>query len=638
MGFILYAATSNETQPRFVVFGTGSPMKSRSESVADNSGRSSAARKGLKDNSARPSLIDVSQLEAEQEGLFVTIYKAKVRKDVSAGTDQLLNNYLQGDKESISQHNLSAFKSCEVRALMHRKGGHTLPTLLLEFKPETSSEKARKRRSSRTSGLTTKDPWSNILLFRTVPDDHHNIYDWQQVIKPYLRPEGPTDSIITPGPYFHNFSNPFSSRENSVRRSDVMTRGSERNMSSYPHAPRERPTIISPSPSLRSRRSDVSSQASSQHPTLGFVNGHPQTFITTLPNDLPSPASTSYEPQFIEGWTTAQGRSSALSQHTRGSNSIASAAAPSSVSQFASTPPGPRETILDRAFQMKMIPGSERIPEQDEDRLTSLARFEALMQEEDEKNLESARTSDTKDISEWNPDDDSEDDSGSGEPDLNHDSSDEVDDIELSDGDDVGIPSQAQVAIEYISGRRTPIPSKRTLSPAPATPPVPFVNNQAMSAFHGSRYRSPSPLGLRPRTGTNPTPPPNHFSDNHFNRFVPTRSHSSTMINVKPKQEPRPELPQRAETLSAESVASTEKRASRDSAKRLSFQEFTRRLSSTSSLLLVQSNVSGSGTSVRTSYEDDASDQKHAERPGMKSRNCSWRGSVGAFGNEGGFL
>lgn len=521
---------------------------------------------------------------------------------------------------------------------MHRKGGHTLPTLLLEFKPDTSLEKARKRRSSRTTGLTTKDPWANILLFRTVPDDHHNIYDWQQVIKPYLKPEGPTDSIITPGPYFHNFSNPFASRENSVRRSDVMTRGSERNTSSYPHAPRERPTIISPSPSLRSRRSDISSQASSQHPTLGFVNGHPQAFTTTLPNDLPSPASTSYEPQFIEGWTTAQGRSSALSQHTRASNSIASAAPPSSVSQFASTPPGPRETILDRAFQIGVIPGSDRISEKDEDQLTSLARFEALMREVDEKKYESARSSDVRDMSEWNPHDDSEDDSDSGEPEFNNESSDDVDDIELSDEDDAGIPTQAQVALEFISGRRTPIPAKRALSPAPRTPQVPFVNDQAMSAFHGGRFRSPSPTGLRPRTGTNPTPPLNHFSDHHFNRFVPTRSHSSSTVNLKPKPETRPELPQRAETLSADSVTSKEKRASRDSIKRLSFQEFTRRLSSTSSLLLVQSNVSGSGTSVRTSYEDGASEQKEGERPGLKSRNCSWRGSVGAFGNEGGFL
>jgi len=79
-----HATISNETQPRHIVFGTGSPMRSRSESIADNSGRSSAARRGLRDTSARPSLVDVSQLDPEHEGLFVSIYKAKVRKDVQA--------------------------------------------------------------------------------------------------------------------------------------------------------------------------------------------------------------------------------------------------------------------------------------------------------------------------------------------------------------------------------------------------------------------------------------------------------------------------------------------------------------------------------------------------------------------------
>jgi hypothetical protein len=49
-----------------------------------------------------------------------------------------------------------------------------------------------------------------------------------------------------------------------------------------------------------------------------------------------------------------------------------------------SSPPGPRETILDRAFQMRCIPGSDReVP--GEEKLSSLARFDALMREADEK-------------------------------------------------------------------------------------------------------------------------------------------------------------------------------------------------------------------------------------------------------------
>lgn len=580
-------------------------------------------------------------MEPEQEGLFISVYKAKVRTQPTFHA-RIVSNDVQGERELIAHHNLAAFKSCEIRALMHRKGGHTLPTLMLEFKPESLSDKARKRRSSRTSGLTTKDPWTNILLFRSVADDRYNIHDWLAMLRPQLTPESPADSMIMPEPQFHQFSNPFASREISVRRSDIQSRATERNPNSYPHAPRDRPSaIISPSPSLRSRRSDLSSQASSQHP-MGFTNAHAQIYTATLPPDLPSPASTSYETQFIEGWTSAQGRSSALSSHTRGSNSIASAAPPS-INQFASTPPGPRETILDRAFQMKCIPGSERISEDDEDQLTSLARFEALMREVDEKKFDKnspKSNGQSKDVSEWNLDDDSGDDSDSGEPGIDNESSDEVDGLEFSDDEDVRVPPQTQSSMEYTSGRRTPIPGRRPLSPAPSTPPMPYLNTQATSAFHGSR-RTQSPLGLRPRTGTNPTPTSNHFSDNHFQRFLPTRSQSSANVagNASSKVISRPELPHRAETLSADTNLSRENRKSRDSVKRLSFQEFTQRLSSTSSLLLVQTNVSNGGTSGRTSFEVGGNpEQKQGERPEMKARTCSWRGSVGAFGGEGGFL
>lgn len=495
---------------------------------------------------------------------------------------------------------------------------------MLEFKPDPLSDKARKRRSSRTSGLTSKDPWANILLFRTLPDERHNIYDWQAMMKPHLTPESANESPITPSAQFNNFSNPFASREN--RRPDIQSRTSDRNVSSYPHAPRERPSaIISPSPSLRSRRSDLSSQASSQHPPIGFTN-HSQGYTTTIPTDLPSPASTSYEPQFIEGWTAAQGRSSALSSHTRGSNSIASAVAPPAL--IASTPPGPRETILDRAFQMRCIPGSERISENDEDdQLSSLARFEALMREVDEKKLQregSEQEARKKSLSEWNIDEDTEEESDSAEPTIGNDEdSDEVEGLELSDDDDAGIPTQAQVAIP---GRRTPIPGRRPLSPAPSSPPVPFLNTQAMSAFHGLGPQSPN--GLRPRTGTNTS---NHQQEERFSRYIPTRSISAATVPVSR------DLSVSTSTSSNLKVTDgKEKRRSSTSIKRLSFTEFARRLSSTSSLLLVQTNVSSNSGrgSGRTSV--DFGDGKS----GSKNRddNCGWRSSAGVFGNEGGFL
>lgn len=52
-------------------------MKSQNEILAE--GKASVARKALKSTSSKPSLVDVSQT-ASEEGLFVSIYKTKVRR------------------------------------------------------------------------------------------------------------------------------------------------------------------------------------------------------------------------------------------------------------------------------------------------------------------------------------------------------------------------------------------------------------------------------------------------------------------------------------------------------------------------------------------------------------------------------
>lgn len=401
--------------------------------------------------------------------------------------------------------------------MQHRKQSPSLPTLLLELKPDSITDKQRKRRSSRTGGLSSsKDSNPNILLFRTMPEEQHNIYDWQMNVKPLLAQEELEENPLSPISPAFNFSNPFANREarnpSNSQRPEFQQRVSHQN--TYPHAPqpRERPSaLISPSPSLRSRRSDLSSQASSQ-PPMGFTASHPQSY-STLPADLPSPASTSgYDNQFIEGWTSAQGRSSALSSHTRGSNSIASAVAPPLIG---STPPGPRETILDRAFQMRCIPGSDRLPEKDEEKISSIARFEALMREIDErKQAKALAKSPTKEKLDWGLEEESEE-SSEGE-------AGDEDDLGMSD-EEIAIPTPAQRALDYISGRRTPLPSNRPLSPAPRSPPIPFLNPQAMSAFHGHS----SSGGLRPRTGTtssrNGESRPNSFA-------LPTRSISTTGV------------------------------------------------------------------------------------------------------------
>jgi hypothetical protein len=89
----------------------------------------------------------------------------------------------------------------------------------------------------------------------------------------------------------------------------------------------------------------------------------------------------------------------------------------------------------------------------------------------------------------------------------------------------------------------------------------------------------------------------------------------------------------------------------------LSFSEFAKRLSSTSSLLLVQTNASSSSGrdgSRRGSSEYGVEEGRAEERLGLRGgglmsrevgesrserdKRCGWRGSVGVFGSEGGFL
>jgi hypothetical protein len=515
----------------------------------------------------------------------------------------------------------------------YRKQSPSLPTLLLELKPDSLSEKQRKRRSSRAGGLSSaKDPFPNILLFRSVPEERFSIFDWQINLKPLLEPgvdaieEAP---LSPPTQTFPTFSNPFSSRESrgpptapNKAENQFRASGQAPNPLAQVLPPRDRPSaLISPSPSLRSRRSDLSSQASSLHPPLGLTSAHPQSY-STLPADLPSPASTTagYDTPFIEGWTSAQGRSSALSSYTKRSNSIASAAAPAAL--IGSTPPAPRETILDRAFQMRYIPGSERLQNKDEEKISSIARFEALMREVDERKQARAVANQTlKETQGWELDEESEE-SDNGEM-----AGEEDENVALAMSDDeIEMPTPAQRALDYISGRGTHIPPGRSLSPEARTPPIPFLNSQAMSAFHGQPFQ-----GVSSRTGSQPSP---NKSKRPSSLAIPSRSISTTAIPTTKDHGNN--------NLRAGGSDVNEKRRSSTSVKRLSFQEFTKRLSSTSSLLLVQTNASSSG-SRRTSSEYGVDEERPV--PGLRGgaitssdKRCGWRGSVGVRGTEGGFM
>jgi len=527
----------------------------------------------------------------------------------------------------------------------------SLPTMMLEFRPDAPTEIARKRRSSRTGGLTSKDPWASTLLFRTVPEEHYNIYNWQSTIKPQLIPEfHDYRSEMSPiSPVFSSFSNPFA-RDNASSNSarpDFLQRASSQTTTSstYPHAPRDKPSaIISPSPSLRSRRSDLSSRGSSMHPSVGFTTNHPKHY-TTLPSDMPSPASTSgYDNQFIEGWTSAQGRSSTLSSHhTRGSNSIASAFT-MNAPPIGTTPPGPRETILDRAFQMRCIPGGEKIQDKYEEKISSIAKFEVLMKESDERRQQQyvAPTHEEAGRSGWSLDEESDE---SSNDDLDEED-DTADTLDMSD-EDITVPTPAQRALEYISGRRTPLSPSRPLSPEAKDPPIPFLNSQAMSAFHGGPASAING-GLRPRTGT---APPKHNS-RPTSLALPSRSASTATV---PQSKEFHGTSSNGNLKTGDRDAKDIRRRSSTSVKRLSFTEFAKRLSSTSSLLLVQTNASSSSGrdgSRKTSSEYGIEDEKSTKRssvnlrggagpnnPEIRDKRCGWRGSVGVFGsNEGGFL
>lgn len=121
---------------------------------------------------------------------------------------------------------------------------------------------------------------------------------------------------------------------------------------------------------------------------------------------------------------------------------------------------------------------------------------------------------------------------------------------------------------------------------------------------------------------------------------------------------PPPGVRRRSTTLN-------DKHQSASSAKRLSLSEFTTRLSSTNSVLLMQANASGGSSRCSTSDIDAPQppqsppqhlhhlhpraglQQPHQQQlpqsppPAVSERErCSWRGSVGVFGGggEGGFL
>ncbi|KAH6611116.1 hypothetical protein Trco_001136 [Trichoderma cornu-damae] len=530
------------------------------------------------------------------------------------------------DVEPAYQWPASCVLDCQVQMLAHRKQGPIQPTLVV-----TITDKERKRRSSRSVGLiTNKESGNSTLWFRTPPDDHHtSLHDWAQFILAKKNPMG-SDGSGTP-----TFSSPFSPRsreapeysprpdsENqaSGSRPDAWPLQHKSSGATYSTGTRERPaTFSSDSPSLRSKRSDISSPSSvSQHPIQKAFGVPGPIYTGPVHGDagLPALRDSIYQGELIEGWTAAQGRSSTLSSPTRGHETLGSPIE-ASMSFDVSAPPAPGETILDRAFQLGHIPWAETsVPGQE--KFSSIARFDALMREVEDKRQQreasrrveraAVRNTYNPEAAPLGPDEDFDSDGNAHSADEQEHGYDGSPVISLS----------AQRALAFIANRHG---TRR-----------PTISRAHMSFHAGAAPPASQSPPSRPQT-----------------------AHAKSRLNASQRTQSTPHLNPVSTGGAVEDGASrsadADDRRSGLNSKRLSFSEFTRRLSSTSSLLVIQTNTSGDdrrGT-VETEPQTPSArrpDVSHRDTvPPPRSREwqrqdrwCPWRSSVGVGGHEGGFL
>ncbi|KAI2621702.1 hypothetical protein GGR54DRAFT_76051 [Hypoxylon sp. NC1633] len=594
-------------KPRFLVIG---PQK---DAYQQNTGFSqvlSAAR--IKDAGGRP---PKPQHRPQPDAAYLSIYKTR------------------DDWEPVQQHSMASITACQVQMIAHRKQGPVLPTLAVHISPDPATDKLRKRRSSRTAGLTTtRESGPTTLWFRIGDDRTYALEDWARYIQSLIQPEIPGRLPMSPvSPTSPTFINPFalpsrdmnddfyagtSSASSSKTRTTLPAKMSRH---AYGSSRDATATYISGSPSIRSQRSDISSSHASSmvHPTTGYATQH---YTTINPSDLPSPATTvgEYQDQFIEGWTSAQGRSSTLSSPIRARESISSSQGQVLSSVYSGSPPAPRETILDRAFHLRCIPGSDRtVP--GEEKLSSIARFEALMSQAEERQrvLDKDKAIAKEPLKSAWEDDESDDEENADEDDAEDDDSDDNAFEQDIGADEIG--SSAHRALQFIANRHSNGKSHWSRSqPNPKSAP---------------NYRDPGQSILRPHTA--------------HSRMRPATQRTSSQPQIPVSAMDRTAIPSR---VLEEGVArrNHEKRHSTSDVKRLSFNEFTKRLSGTSSLLLVQTNASANssrgssevdGTQQTTPPRGALSPRAGAMSPAEREERCRWRGSVGVFGaNEGGFL
>ncbi|KAI9835500.1 MAG: hypothetical protein M1837_003774 [Sclerophora amabilis] len=236
----------------------------------------------------------------------------------------------KGDKDVVARHPLTALRSCALENYATRKGSVPIQTLVLTFEPESAHGK---RQSSHSTNLSLKSPPPEPLIFRCPPETPNAIINWNRALQTHLPARAPPQS-----PPFSKIN--FASAEAWGRPSTSTTRPAlMHSPDSYMSNPStaSHSALISPALSLHSSRTGITSPSSNS----------PNKFFETFD---PPPSEES------------------LLQQDRLSNSSLD----------------PQESILDRAFTMNCIPGYKTPPPGRIDgSMTSIARFEALMQEMD---------------------------------------------------------------------------------------------------------------------------------------------------------------------------------------------------------------------------------------------------------------
>lgn len=503
----------------------------------------------------------------------------------------------QEDTDPIVQHSIALIMDCQVQHITHRKQGTVLPTLTIQISPDPATDKLRKRRSSRTTSLiASKDSGPSTLWFLAPESSRYGLDDWATYIQSLVQHQ--QSMLISPNsPTAPTFISPFTPMQENAEKSSPKsgTKGKLRaklqpksSGKALPSARDQSSAYTSESPSLRSRKSDLSSHASSMVPAaMNFVQQH---YASLQQSELPSPASIvgEHTEQFIEGWTSAQGRSSALGSPIRGRGSISSHD-PKQPGLDSSPPVAPRETILDRAFQMRRIPGSDRAIA-GEEKLTSLARFEALMRETETRKRNTAGREITQEPlkSTWEHDESDEGEFGRAEEEEDSDNY----ALEQHVEPDEMMETSTFKSLRFMTDRHTSTYSESGLSNAP-------------------------PSVMRPHTAHSRSRP------------AAQRTNSQPYIVTAPLQT----LPSARQTDGIAMRRSHEKRHSTSN-----FNDFTKRLSGTSSLLLVQSNASAGSNRGSGDYDTPRGSVTPRGTSQTADERCRWRGSIGVFGNEGGFL